>query len=71
MSKNTLAQQITTLKNQIASGVARVKNGETDITFRDVTEMQAILADLEAQMAARTCPKRRFKRIQMYPRSGY
>lgn len=50
--------QIDALKVAMASGVLTVRHGDTSTTFRSISEMQKVLAQMEADLAGTTRPRR-------------
>lgn len=51
--------QIDALKAAMASGVLTVRHGDTSTTFRSISEMQKVLAQMEADVAGTTSRPRR------------
>lgn len=48
----TLEAQAEELRTVIATGAARVKSDERDVSFRSVDEMRAALREIEGRIAA-------------------
>lgn len=48
----TLATELAALKKARNSGVLTVKHGETQTTYRSLTEIDRIIAKIEAEIAA-------------------
>jgi len=50
---NTLEQQLVTLKQARASGVLRVRDGDTDVIYRSVGELNTAIAAVTRELQQR------------------
>jgi RNase P/RNase MRP subunit POP5 len=68
LSQAEITARLTAIRKARDSGVLRVSHGDEETMFRSLAEMNSIIADLEAQLAAVSgTPKR--KRF-FYPRQS-
>lgn len=57
----TLSARLETLKKARDSGVLQVRHGDTMTTFRSLSELESIIADLEGQISGASTPRRRIR----------
>jgi predicted transcriptional regulator len=66
LSQTEIQARITAIRKARDAGVMRVRHGDEETWFRSLKEMNSIIADLEAQLAAILGTAKR-KRL-LYPR---
>jgi superfamily I DNA and RNA helicase len=70
-TKEQLEARLEALKRSRDTGVLVVSHGDTSTTYRSLREMNSIIDDLEAEIAAFDDGKKRYRTIRLHTKDGW